>query len=323
MSIGRSRECCMGPVITSSSLLFLFYSFACQEKPEKNPNNALDFGLRASIFEVIISFLPTSTKGRASLLPRRNHGSQKSWLGHGILLLLSFSSRWTNAKAQTAQTFSFFPPFLYAVVCFFLWSRARWWLVFSLYDWALGNPKTTKFSQWFLPLTPPSSRKQKIREKSLITVPVYSGRNAIPFPSWSFLPPVPKKTEWDWPINQSHRKEEENNFLLFLFLQTFVSCVVFACDGCIRNPSYRRGMQAHPEKVVEIEGEEEEAFYSGVDNVNDKDDSDRVWSVRSTWPTLYISRSRERKTWCSPKSGRIRLKLQKKIDRYIYLYIFF
>jgi hypothetical protein len=35
-------------------------------------------------------------------------------------------------------------------------------------------------------------------------------------------------------------------------------------------------MQAHPEKVVEIEGEEEEAFYSGVDNVNDKDDSDRV-----------------------------------------------
>lgn len=52
-------------------------------------------------------------------------------------------------------------------------------------------------------------------------------------------------------------------------------------------------MQAHPEKVVEIDGEE--AFYNGVDNVNDKDDSDRVWSVRSTWPTLYISRSREEK----------------------------
>lgn len=229
MSIGRSRECCMGPVITSSSLLFLFYSFACQEKPEKNPNNALDFGLRASIFEVIISFLPTSTKGRASLLPRRNHGSQKSWLGHGILLLLSFSSRWTNAKAQTAQTFSFFPPFLYAVVCFFLWSRARWWLVFSLYDWALGNPKTTKFSQWFLPLTPPSSRKQKIREKSLITVPVYSGRNAIPFPSWSFLPPVPwrKLSETGLSTNPTGKKKK-TIFCCFCFYR--LSCLVL----CLR-----------------------------------------------------------------------------------------
>lgn len=233
MSIGRSRECCMGPVITSSSLLFLFYSFACQEKPEKNPNNALDFGLRASIFEVIISFLPTSTKGRASLLPRRNHGSQKSWLGHGILLLLSFSSRWTNAKAQTAQTFSFFPPFLYAVVCFFLWSRARWWLVFSLYDWALGNPKTTKFSQWFLPLTPPSSRKQtkNKREKSLITVPVYSGRNAIPFPSWSLLPPVPwrKLSETGLSTNPTGKKKKKKKTIFVVFVSTDFRVLCCVC----------------------------------------------------------------------------------------------
>jgi hypothetical protein len=55
-----------------------------------------------------------------------------------------------------------------------------------------------------------------------------------------------------------------------------VFVLLLACDGCIRNPSYRRGMQAHPEKVERLRGSEREAFYIGVDNVNDKDDSDRV-----------------------------------------------
>ncbi len=75
------------------------------------------------------------------------------------------------------------------------------------------------------------------------------------------------------PIPQERRRKQ---FFVVFVSTDFRVCVLLACDGCIRNPSYRRGMQAHPEKVVEIEGEEEEAFYNGVDNVNDKDDSDRV-----------------------------------------------
>ena len=44
----------MGPVIT---FFFCFDMRWLVKKPKKNPNNALDFGLRASIFEVIIFFL--------------------------------------------------------------------------------------------------------------------------------------------------------------------------------------------------------------------------------------------------------------------------
>jgi len=243
----------------------------------------------------------------------KNHGSKKLTRSRHIARSLS---RFTmnERKAQTTQTFSF-PIFIRSCVSSFL-AVEKGQVVSSFSVWlgfSVGNPKTTKFSQWSLP----SSRKQNIREKSLITVPVYSGRNAIPFPSSSFSFFLRRRELGDRPINQSHRKEEAFFFFFFffsLFCVWFLFVLLLACDGCIRNPSYRRGMQAHPEKVVEIEGE---AFYNGVDNVNDKDDSDRVWSVRSTWPTLYISCSRERKTWCSPKSGRMTLKLQKKI--YIYI----
>lgn len=135
-------------------LFFLLYVIRWPvEKPEKNPNNALDFGLRASIFEVIISFLPTSTKGRAAQHQKKENHGTKTWLGHGILLVCVCAM---NAKL-TAQLFTFICKMFFAPLFSSSFlpcggnrkkeeEKKKRQVVHLVYDWVLGYP-TNKVSQ--------------------------------------------------------------------------------------------------------------------------------------------------------------------------------